>query len=71
MSTKKLFVIRGPLELSVGRHLGSVTVVVAFNSCMKKIWSSVDVKLEIDHLERTKEDLGNASQRGSEMSFTR
>jgi len=55
----------------MGRRFGSVTVVVAFNSCMKKMRSSVDVKLEIDHLEGTKEDVGNSSQQNCEMSFIR
>lgn len=59
------------MELSMGRRFGSVTVVVAFNSCMKKMRSSVDVKLEIDHLEGTKEDVGNSSQQSCEMSFIR
>lgn len=57
-----LFVIRSPLDLYRGRCFGTVTLVAAFKRCMKKIRSSVDVKMERGHLERIKKAVRNASE---------
>lgn len=62
MSIKLLFVIRSPLGLSMGRRFGTDTVVAAFNRHRKKMWSSVDVKLERGHLERIKKVLGSPTE---------
>lgn len=72
MNIKLLFVMRSSLDLSTGRCFRADIVVIAFNRHRKKIWSSVDVKLERGHLERTKKTIGNPSEQSQEKkSFIR
>lgn len=64
--------MRSSLGLSMGSCFGTDIVVIAFNRYRKKMWSSVDVKLERGHLERTKKTLGNPSEQSQEKkSFIR
>lgn len=62
MNIKLLFVMRSSLDLSMGSCFGADIVVIAFSRYRKKMWSSVDVKLERGHLERATKTLGNPSE---------
>lgn len=68
MNIKLLVVMISSLDLFTGSCFAAHTVVTAFNIYRKKMWSSLDMKLEKGHFERTRKTPGNVSEPSQEKS---